>query len=66
MVTDWIHMNIVVHIQVGEKTDLKSEVFLEVLQDHDEERQLDAQCLVWVRRARDVIRANLMKCSQIL
>lgn len=32
----------------------KSEVFLQVLDDHHQERQFDAQGLLWVSRARDV------------
>ena len=47
------------NLNLEKKKDLKSEIFLQVLQDHDEERQLDAQGLVWVRRARNIIRAYI-------
>ena len=34
---------------------LESEVFLQVLNDHDQERQLDGKCLLWVKRSVDVV-----------
>ena len=34
---------------------LESEVFLQVLNDHDQERQLDSKCLLWVKRSVDVV-----------
>ena len=34
---------------------LESEVFLQVLNDHDQERQLDGKCLLWVKRSIDVV-----------
>ena len=33
----------------------ESEVFLQVLNDHDQERQLDGKCLLWVKRGIDVV-----------
>ena len=38
---------------------LESEVLLQVLDDHDQERQLDPQRLAVVRRAVDVVRAHV-------
>ena len=34
---------------------LESEVFLQVLNDHDQERQLDGKCLLWVKRGINVV-----------
>ena len=34
---------------------LEGEVFLEVLDNHDQERKLDSQCLLWVKRSIDIV-----------
>ena len=41
------------HILIIEDLDLKCEIFLHVLHYHDEVGQLDAQRLLWIRRAGD-------------
>ena len=46
-------------VLVVEDLDLEGEVFLEVLDDHDEERQLDAEGLVGISRAGDVVRGDI-------
>ena len=47
------------HILVIEHLHLKGEVLLEVLDDHDEERKLDAKCLLAIGGAGDVVRADI-------
>jgi len=47
------------HVLVIQHLNFESEVFLQVLDDHDEERQLDSERLFWIRRTRDVGRADV-------
>ena len=47
------------HILIIEDLDLKCEIFLHVLHDHDEVWQLDAQGLLRVRRAGDISGATV-------
>lgn len=43
------------HLLVIQHLHFESEVFLQVLDDHDQERQLDGKCLLWVKRSVDVV-----------
>jgi len=47
-------------LEPGQNTNLnlKREVLLQVLDNHDEERQLDAECLRWICRTCDKRRAE--------
>ena len=47
------------HTLVIQYLDLEGEVFLQVLNDHDQERKLDGQGLLWVKRGVDVVRGHV-------
>ena len=47
------------HVLVVQHLDFEGEVLLQVLDDHHQERQLDAERLLRVRRARNIVRANV-------
>ena len=37
----------------------ESEVFFQILDNHDQERKLDGKCLLWVQRSIDVVGGNI-------
>ena len=47
------------HLLVIQHLHLEGEVFLQVFNDHDEERQLDGKCLLWVKRSIDVVGGHI-------
>ena len=47
------------NIFIIQHLNLESEVLLKVLDDHDQERQLDAERLLWIGRACDKVGAHL-------